>query len=165
MQEHKPSQAQEQICINVEKVYDWVVKDMSFEFSPTSPITFPGLPADSNMTGASVTCQVVPAASNPVVIMNRENRTFSLDGTSVCLQQLTIQKNFTVTICITLANGTMYTSTGFDISRCEHVVMCAPKGTSVDVTYTDLDCFVCSTGTFVQIILTVQSRLEIYRFQ
>ena len=147
MQEHMPSQAQELICINVEKVYDWVVKDMSFEFNPTSPISFPGLPADASVAGASVTCQVVPNANNPVVIMNRENRTFTIDGTSVCLQQLTVQKNFTVTICITLTNGTMYTSTSFDISRCEHVVMCAPKGTNVDVTYTDLDCFVCSTGT------------------
>lgn len=148
MQEHMPSQVQELICINVEKVYDWVVKDLSFEFSPTSPLSFPCLPEDANITGAHVTCQVVPSEYNPVVIMNRENRTFKIDGTSVCLQQLTIQKNFTVTICITLPNGTTYTSTSFEISRCEHVVMCAPKGTNVDVTYTDLDCFVCSTGAF-----------------
>ena len=145
MKEQMPSQ-QELICINVEKVYDWVVKDMSFEFTPTSPITFPGLPGTAVVAGAQVTCKVVPAAVNPVVIMNRENRTFTIDGTSVYLQQLMIQKNFTVTICITLANGTTYTSNGFDISRCENVVMCAPKGTNVDVTYTDLDCFVCSTG-------------------
>lgn len=148
MKEQMPSQQQELICINVEKVYDWVVKDMSFEFTPTSPITFPGLPVDAVVGGAQVTCQVVPAAVNPVVIMSRENRTFTIDGTSVYLQQLMIQKNFTVTICITLANGTTYTSNGFEISRCEHVVMCAPKGTNVDVTYTDLDCFVCSTGPF-----------------
>ncbi|MEK4627024.1 MAG: hypothetical protein ABS944_11720 [Solibacillus sp.] len=147
MQETTSSQTRELICINVEKVYDWVVKDMSFEFSPTSPISFPGLPADANLTGARVTCHVTPDELNPIVIMNRENRNFTIDGSSVCLQQLTIQKNFTVTICLTLANGTMYTSTEFDISRCEHVVMCAPKGTNVDVTYTDLDCFVCSTGT------------------
>lgn len=148
MQEQMPPQVQELICINVEKVYDWVMKDMSFEFSPTSPITFSGLPVDANFAGAQVTCQVVPSVSNPVVIMNRENRTFTIDGTSVRLQQLTIQKNFTVTICITLANGTTYTSAGFEISRCEHVIMCAPKGTNVDVTYTELNCFVCSTGPF-----------------
>ncbi|MER1986815.1 MAG: hypothetical protein ABS949_16550 [Solibacillus sp.] len=138
--------SQELICINVEKVYDWIVKDMSFEFSPTSPINFPGLPLGTSLTGARVTCQVVPDDVNPIVIMERENRNFTFDGTSVCLQQLTIQKNFIVTICLTLATGTMYTSTPFEISRCEHVVMCAPKGTNVDVTYTDLDCFVCSTG-------------------
>lgn len=148
MQEHTPSQVQELICINVEKVYDWVVKDMSFEFSTTNPITFPSLPPEvTDFTGATVTCQVVPDVDNPVVIMNRENRTFTVDGTSVCLQQLTIQKNFNVTICITLPTGAVYNSNPIAISRCEHVVMCAPKGTNVDVTYTDLDCFVCSSGT------------------
>lgn len=146
MQENKPSKARELICMNVEKVYDWVVKDMSFELTPTSPITFPGLPIGTSLVGAIVTCQVVPSTTNPVVVLSREDRKFTIDGTSVCLQQLTLQKNFTVTICVTLSTGTVFTSEPFNISRCEHVVMCAPKGTNVDVTYTDLDCFVCSTG-------------------
>lgn len=153
MQEGRPAQANELICINVEKVYDWVMKDMSFELTPTSPISFPGLPDGLNLDTAIVTCQVIPNVTNPVVVLNREDRTFSIDGTSVCLQQLTLQKHFTVTICLTVPAGngnlteTTFTSLPFNISRCEHVVMCAPKGTNVDVTYTDLDCFVCSTGT------------------
>lgn len=147
MQEQMPSHAKELICINVEKVYDWVVKDLSFESFPMSPIHFPGLPHDANTTGASVTCHVCPSQDDPVVIKKRENRTFTIDGSSVRLQQLTIQKNFDVTICVTLTNGMTYTSDSLPISRCEHVVMCAPKGTNVDVTYTDLDCFVSSTGS------------------
>ena len=147
MQDNTPSSARELICINVEKVYDWVVKDMSFELTPTSPLTFPDLPAGTSLTGATVTCNVVPNETNPVVVLNREDRKFTIDGKSVSLQQLTLQKNFTVTISVTLPTGTTYTSESFDISRCEHVVMCAPKGTNVDVTYTDFDCFVCSTGT------------------
>ena len=91
MQENTPSQARELICMNVEKVYDWVVKDMSFELTPTSPIIFPGLVAGTSLTGAIVTCQVVPSTTNPVVVLNRENRNFTIDGTSVCLQQLTIE--------------------------------------------------------------------------
>ena len=147
MQEQMPSHAKELICINVEKVYDWVVKDLSFESFPTSPICFPGLPHNAHTTGASVTCHVCPSKDNPVVIKKRENRTFTIDGSSVRLQQLTIQKNFDVTICVTLTNGMTYTSDSFPISRSEHVVMCAPKGTNVDVTYTELDCFVSSTGS------------------
>jgi len=27
------------------------------------------------------------------------------------------------------------------------VTLCAPKGTDVEILYTDLDCFVCTTGT------------------
>lgn len=148
MQENMPAEAREVICINVEKVYDWVVKDMSFEYTPTGPITFQGLASGTSLTGANVTCQVVPSTTNPVVVLSRENRNFTIDGTSVCLQQLSLQKNFDVVICITLPNGTTYTSDSFNISRCEHVVMNAPKGTNVDVSYTDLDCFVCSTGGF-----------------
>ncbi|MCK1989695.1 hypothetical protein [Lysinibacillus fusiformis] len=147
MQEHMPSQAQELICINVDKVYDWIVKEMSFDISPTGAITFPGVTAATDLTGAIVTCRVIPAATNPIVILNRENRQFSIDGSTVCLQHLNIQKNFILTIVVTLPNGTMFTSTEIPVSRCEQVTLCAPKGTDVEILYTDLDCFVCTTGT------------------
>ncbi|UZM99330.1 hypothetical protein OL548_02745 [Lysinibacillus sp. MHQ-1] len=147
MQEHMPSQAQELICINVDKVYDWIVKEMSFDISPTGAITFPGVTAATDLTGAIVTCRVIPAATNPIVILNRENRQFSIDGSTVCLQHLNIQKNFILTIVVTLPNGTMFTSAEIPVSRCEQVTLCAPKGTDVEILYTDLDCFVCTTGT------------------
>ncbi|WP_274308273.1 hypothetical protein [Solibacillus daqui] len=152
MQEQMPSHAKELICINVEKVYDWVVKDLSFEIFPTSPIKFKNLPDCTRASDVvSVTCQICPSSTDPVVIKNRENRTFTIDGSSVRLQQLTIQKNFEVTICVTLTNGMTYKSCPFTYSRNEHVVMCAPKGTNVDVTYTELDCFVSSTGSITNI--------------
>jgi len=147
MQEHMPSQAQELICINVDKVYDWIVKEMSFDISPTGPITFPGVTATTDLTGAIVTCRVIPATSNPIVILNRENRQFSIDGSTVCLQHLNVQKNFILTIVVTLPNGTVFTSNNIPVSRCEQVTLCAPKGTDVEILYTDLDCFVCTTGT------------------
>ena len=31
-----------------------------------------------------------------------------------------------------------------EFSRCEQVILCAPEGTDIDVTFTDLDCFVCT---------------------
>lgn len=147
MQEHMPSQAQELICINVDKVYDWIVKEMSFDISPTGPISFPGVPAMTDFAGAVVTCRVTPAASNPIVIQNRENRQFSIDGSTVCLQHLNILKNFMLTLVVTLPNGTVFTSSEIPVSRCEQVTLCAPKGTDVEILYTDLDCFVCTTGT------------------
>ncbi|KOS63217.1 hypothetical protein FJQ98_24480 [Lysinibacillus agricola] len=147
MQENMPSQAQELICINVDKVFDWIVKEMSFDISPTGPIAFPGVTATTDLTGAVVTCKVVPATTNPIVILNRENRQFSIDGSTVCLQNLTIQKNFILTIVVCLPNGTMFTSSNIPVSRCEQVTLCAPKGTDVEILFTDLDCFVCTTGT------------------
>jgi len=147
MQDNMPSQARELICINVDKVYDWIVKEMSFDISPTGAMTFPGITPATVLTGATVTCRVTPAATNPIVILNRENRQFSIDGSTVCLQHLNIQKNFVLTIIVTLPNGTMYTSNEIPVSRCEQVTLCAPKGTDVEILYTDLDCFVCTTGT------------------
>ncbi|MCM3316479.1 hypothetical protein M3603_07280 [Rummeliibacillus stabekisii] len=142
-----PNQLQEQICINVDKVYDWIVKEMSFDISPTGTITFPGVTPTTDLTGAIVRCNVVPAATNPIVILSRENREFSIDGSTVCLQQLNIQKNFVLTIVVTLPNGTRFTSNTIPVSRCEQVTLCAPNGTDVEILFTDLDCFVCTTGT------------------
>ncbi|HWI49157.1 MAG TPA: hypothetical protein VNU45_13135 [Rummeliibacillus sp.] len=147
MQDLMPSLEQELICINVDKVYDWIVKEMSFDISPTGPITFPGVTPTTDLTGAIVTCNVVPATTNPIVILSRENRQFSIDGSTVCLQQLNIQKNFILTIVVTLPNGTRFTSSAIPVSRCEQVTLCAPKGTDVEILFTDLDCFVCTTGT------------------
>ena len=142
----------EMICVNVDKVYDWIVKENTFDIFPTSPITFPGLPAGTSLVGATVTCSVVPAATNPVEILNRVDRQFCIDGKNVCLQQLNIRKNFEVTLVVTLANGTVLTSAAPAInpnlafSRCEQVTLCPSEGTSIEVTFTDLDCFVCSPG-------------------
>ncbi|MEG0386232.1 MAG: hypothetical protein RR642_15940 [Solibacillus sp.] len=150
MQEIKPSHdRREYICINVDKVYDWVVKEMSFDISPAGPISFPGVRPPVDFTGAAVTCKVTPAAMNPIVILHREDRTFTIEGARVCLQHLSVQKNFDVTIIVTLPNGTMYTSAKIPVTRCEQVTLCAPKGTDVEITYTDLDCFVCTTGTLI----------------
>lgn len=146
MQENMPSQGRELICMNVDKVYDWIVKEMSFDISPTGKIKFDGITGTTELHGAEVKCKVVPAPVHPIVILNRENRTFTIDGASVCLQQLNVQKNFIVTIIVCLPNGTIHTSDGIPVSRCEQVTLCAPKGTDVEITYTDLDCFVCTTG-------------------
>ncbi len=147
MQEIMPREGKELICINVDKVFDWIVKEKSFDISPTGAVTFPGVTATTSLVGATVTCDVTPAASNPVVILHREDRPFCIDGTTVCLQQLSLQKNFVVTIIVTLPNGTAFTSATIPVSRCEQVTLCAPEGTDVEVTYTNLDCFVCTTGT------------------
>lgn len=146
MQENMQSHGREHICINVDKVYDWIVKELSFDFSTSGAIAFPGVKPPLDFTGATVTCKVTPTAMNPIVILNRENRTFTIEGASVCLQQLNVQKNFDITIVVTLPNGTVYTSKEIPVTRCEQITLCAPKGTDVEITYTDLDCFVCTTG-------------------
>ncbi|QBP40078.1 BMQ_0737 family morphogenetic spore coat protein [Paenisporosarcina antarctica] len=146
---------QELICINVDKVYDWIVKERSFDVSLAGAvITF--TPAGSvpagPILGATVTCEVNPNPALPIEILARDDRPFIIDGTQVTLQQLNIRKNFIITLIVTLADGTVLTSVpsaALMISRCEQVTLCAPEGTDVEITYTDLDCFVCTTGTLM----------------
>lgn len=149
MQEHLPFPDQELICINVDKVYDWVMKENTFDYLPTGPITFPGVTPTTPTTGANVTCEVTPATTTPVVILRRENRQVTVDGEVVCLQLLTIRKSFNVVFVLTLPTGVVFRSTPILVSRSEQVILCAPEGTDVTVTFTELDCFISSQGTFV----------------
>jgi len=43
----------ELLCINVDKVYDWIVRENTFDIFPTGPILFPGVTATTVLTGAS----------------------------------------------------------------------------------------------------------------
>ena len=152
MQANSLSGGQELICINVDKVYDWIVKEKSFDVTPPGTITFS--PAASvptgPITGAQISCEVTPDENNPIVILGREDRPFIIDGVPVTLQQVNIQKNFNVTICIILSTGVVLTSTTpIPVTRCEQATLCAPDGTNIEITYTDLDCFICSTGTLI----------------
>lgn len=149
MEEKKHHDRKELICINVDKVYDWIVKEKSFDISPLGEIEFKGIPVelcDYDFKGATVTCKVTADRHHPIVILGREDLPFCIDGKTVILQQLTIKKKFDLTIFVTANNGCTYASKPIDISRCEQVTLCAPKGTDVEITYTNLDCFVCSTG-------------------
>ncbi|REJ09147.1 hypothetical protein [Halobacillus trueperi] len=149
MQAKNLNGGQELICMNVDKVYDWIVNDRSFDFSPaTLAISFPTLPAGLSFDDAVVTCVVTPTEddeTDPVDILDRDDRTFIINGTQVILQQVNIRKNFTVNIVVTIG-GTSYVSEDLTFSRCEQVTLCAPDGTDIEVTYTDLDCFVCQAG-------------------
>ncbi|WOV87810.1 hypothetical protein QWT69_01425 [Sporosarcina oncorhynchi] len=155
MQEKRPRPDQEMICINVDKVYDWVMKENSFEYTPRNPIKFPCITthlSDQSLEDAIVTCEVTPvdASYDPVVILDRQNREFMIDGRTVLLQELTIRKRFKLVIVLTLPDCTVHRSHPIYLSRSEQVVLCAPEETTVTVTYTDLKCFVSSTGRIYQ---------------
>jgi len=149
MQDEKHSHGKELICINVDKVYDWIVKEKSFDVSPMKPICFPGIPdtlCDGDLKGATVRCEVTPDKHHPISILGREDCSFCIDGKNVLLQKLNIKKKFDITLFINTHNGGTYASKTIDVSRCEQVTLCAPEGTDVEITYTHLDCFVCNTG-------------------
>ncbi|MDV2582915.1 hypothetical protein [Alkalibacillus haloalkaliphilus] len=132
---------QELLCINTEKVYDWIINEATFDLN----VVDEDLPNDLDCDDIDlddVTCTVEPAEEDPIEIINREDRTFVIDGTEITLQVVTIRKNFVVTINLPTDNGDE--EVDLEFSRSEQVVLCAPEGTEIEVTYTELDCFVVS---------------------
>ncbi|SDP30227.1 hypothetical protein [Halobacillus aidingensis] len=173
MQAKNLNGGQELICMNVDKVYDWVIEERNFEFTLPSAtaVTFlptpTAAPTTAQLLGATVTCEVEPDPTTPIEILDRDDRQFVINGDPVTLQQLNIRKNFVITLTVTLADGRVFTSAPptlpgattpinpfLRFSRCEQVTLCAPEGTDVEVVFTDLDCFVCSSGTITAVLDT-----------
>ncbi|WP_058307184.1 BMQ_0737 family morphogenetic spore coat protein [Gracilibacillus massiliensis] len=145
---------QELLCINTEKVYDWILNEATFDLSlpdldlPINPVTGDQLECD-DIDLDSVTCEVAPAEVDPIVVLGRENQVFVVDGAEVTLQIVNIRKNFEVTVFVNLVpelGGSRVEVGSAEFTRCEQVILCAPDGTDIDVTYTDLDCFVCTAS-------------------
>ncbi|MBP2077990.1 hypothetical protein [Oceanobacillus polygoni] len=174
MQADNLTGGQELLCINTEKVYDWILNEATFDLSladlelPVNPATGAQLEcADIDID--TVTCTVGPTAVDPIVILDRVDQQFVIDGAQVTLQLVNIRKNFEVTIFVDLipelGGATVEVGTA-EFTRCEQVILCAPEGTDVNVTYTDLDCFVCTaicdtttTATPDELDVTVTVRL------
>ncbi|GAB2543504.1 BMQ_0737 family morphogenetic spore coat protein [Gracilibacillus alcaliphilus] len=152
MQANNLSGGQELLCINTEKVYDWILNEATFDLDlkdlelPLNPNTGEQLTCEDIDTD-TVSCTVVPAAVDPIVILDRTDQELIIDGTEVILQRVNIRKSFEVTIFVDLtpeAGGGTIKVAEAEFNRCEQVILCAPEGTDINVSFTDLDCFVCT---------------------
>ncbi len=154
---------QELLCINTEKVYDWVLNEATFDLNvdglelPINTVTGAQLECD-DIDLNCVTCEVTPAEEDSFVILDREDQVFIIDEEEVTLQLVNIRKSFDVIVYAQLipelGGGAIEIGTA-TFSRCEQVILCAPEGTDINVSYTDLNCFVCAvncdTGTTTEI--------------
>ncbi|MGP4062199.1 hypothetical protein [Halobacillus sp. H74] len=149
MQAKNLTGGQELLCINTEKVYDWIINEASFDLTLGDfdlPLGPTGDPIECDDI-VNVSCTVEPAEVDPIEIVGRVNQELVIDGTMLTLQLVNIRKNFTVTVFVELVpelGGGLVEVGEVDFTRCEQVLLCAPEGTDVDVTYTDLDCFICN---------------------
>ncbi|GAA0454251.1 hypothetical protein [Alkalibacillus silvisoli] len=139
----QPVDCPEVLCINTEKVYDWIINEASFDLNIINEDLPNGITCD-DFDEDEVTCEVMPAETDPIEILNVEDRDFIIDGIEVELQVVTIRKNFFVILTFPTDNGNGDVELELEFSRSEQVVLCAPEGTEIDVTYTELDCFVVS---------------------
>ncbi|WP_163537035.1 hypothetical protein [Gracilibacillus sp. YIM 98692] len=154
MQADNLTGGQELLCINTEKVFDWILNEATFDLTlndldlPVNPVTGDQLECD-DVDLDTVTCTVAPAEDNPIEVLDREDQVFVVDGAEVTLQIVNLRKNFEVTIFVDLVpelGGATVEVGTVEFTRCEQVILCAPEGTDIDVTFTDLDCFVCTAA-------------------
>ncbi|MGP4038674.1 hypothetical protein ACTWP4_02010 [Gracilibacillus sp. D59] len=154
MQSGNLTGGQELLCINTEKVFDWILNEATFDLSlndlelPVNPVTGDQLECD-DIDLDTVTCTVAPAEVDPIEVLDREDQVFTVDGAEVTLQIVNLRKNFEVTIFVDLVpelGGATVEVGTVEFTRCEQVILCAPEDTDIDVTFTDLDCFVCTAA-------------------
>ncbi|SEQ60892.1 hypothetical protein [Piscibacillus halophilus] len=132
------SGGQELLCINTEKVYDWIFNEETFEIN-LAALTLPiGVTCDL-IDELEITCNIIPQA---VEILDREDREFVIDGVEITLQLVTIRKTFEVEIEIPVLDGVEVIVQV--LSRTEQVILCAPEGTDINVEFTEEECTIVS---------------------
>ncbi|WP_433749092.1 hypothetical protein [Falsibacillus pallidus] len=154
--------AQELLCINAEKVYDWVILQSSDSTTITpgaSGLTGIGLPAGFNPCASgiedlAVSCILTDASGNPVALSSpdavtfeeigtRTSQQFVVDGALVTLQDVSWIKSVYVVLEFTGVSGVtpfIITSDPILFEIPESAFLCAPEGTDLLIRLTDFSC-------------------------
>ncbi|GGA75940.1 hypothetical protein [Ornithinibacillus halotolerans] len=185
MQEQSLRGAQELLCINAEKVYDWVIlqQDLNQTILPAALGTLPINPCGPTVSELTATCYLVdPVTGNPLPpnaeipiteVGEREDRQFVVNGALVTLQRVSFVKTLNVVIEFRGIDGTtpfVMVSDEIPIDIPESVFLCAPEGTRLVVRVSDVDCNVsvnCISGAiesvdlFLNVCQSVQSVADV----
>ncbi|GAA5416427.1 hypothetical protein Pryu01_01462 [Paraliobacillus ryukyuensis] len=167
MQSQSLQGAQELLCFNAEKVYDWVILQNTINQNvpaadigvlPIDPVS----PAVSNLT---TRCYLVdPLTGNPlppnaeievVETADRQDRMFVIDGSQVTLQRVSFEKVINVVIEFSGFDGTtpfVEISDPIEITIPESVFLCAPEGTRLVVRISDVECSASVNGTAGELV-------------
>ncbi|MEI3614750.1 hypothetical protein [Pseudogracilibacillus sp. SO30301A] len=153
----------EMLCINTDKVYDWVILQANINNTITAADlgVLPVDPCDPAVTNLTTECYLVDAAGNrlppnqEIAVMetnDRQDRTFLVDGKQVLLQKVTFQSTVNVVVEIRGLNGTtpfVEQTAPIPIEIPESIFLCAPEGTDLIVRLSDIECNVvlnCAGG-------------------
>ncbi|WP_053217129.1 BMQ_0737 family morphogenetic spore coat protein [Virgibacillus senegalensis] len=146
--------AQEPLCINTEKVYDWVIlqEDVSRNVLAGALGTLPIDPGGPTVSNLTTTVYLVDPATGEELDLNeeipieelgeRENRTFVIDGAMVTLQRVTFTRSLAVVVEFSGLTGTtpfVEISDPITIDLPESLYLCAPEGTRIAARLSDLD--------------------------
>lgn len=155
MQSQNLQGAQELLCINAEKVYDWVILQNTVNQTVAAGALGlpPGFnPCDPTVTNLTTRCFLVDENGDPLPVNaeipveeigEREDRTFVIDGALVTLQRVTFVKPLCIRVEISGVAGTspfVGLSDPISIDVPESIFLCAPEGTRLVVRLTDVEC-------------------------
>jgi hypothetical protein len=140
------------MCINAEKVYDWVVQGSTG--STTVPVASLPVALPAGATNVVVNCTLTDSTGIPLPINTavnapevapREDRQFRVDGVIITLQQVTFTKVLYVVLEVSGVNpatGTQFliTSAPIPFTFMETEFLCAPAGTSLLVRISNFSC-------------------------
>lgn len=144
------------LCINAEKVYDWVILQATANTTVLAA-DLGGLPVDpcgATVSNLTTECFLTDAAGNrltpnsPIAVTetrDREDRPFIIDGTEVVLQNVAFQKTVYVVVEFSGLDGTtpfVEQSAPITLDIPESLFMCAPVGTDLVVRMSDIECSV-----------------------
>ncbi len=143
----------ESLCVNAEKVYDWVIEEGTGSTTLLASRLPVAIPADA--TNVQVKCILTDENGIPLPINTqidvtevapREDRQFDLDGTIVTLQRVLFTKKIYIVLEISgvdSATGSQFFITSdpfppFNFTETEY--LCAPPGTTLIVRISDFSC-------------------------
>lgn len=146
----------ELLCVNTDKVYDWVILQSNVNTNVLAA-DLGGLsidPCGAAVSNLTTECFLTDAAGNRlgpnnvidvVETKDREDREFVIDATEVILQNVSFQQTLYLVIEFSGLNGTtpfVEQTAPMAIEIPESLFMCAPEGTDLVVRITDIECSV-----------------------
>lgn len=151
----------ELLCINAERVYDWVIlqANINNNVSVADLGPLPVDPYDAAVSNLTTDCYLVDAFGNPLLpnavvdikeVGERQSRTFVIDGAQVALQKISFIKTVNVVIEFSGLNGTtpfVQQSLPIAIEIPESLFLCAPEGTDLIVRLSDIEYNIRVNGT------------------
>ncbi len=155
MEASKISGGQELLCVNVSKVYDWITNQANVNLVGIG-LTFPVGATDPCAVGNTITdvvCDLTVVSVSEIGA--RVERIFIIDGAEVTLERVTVLKTLSITVTVSglTAAGVPFvvTSVAIPSTITESFFLCAPEGTEVVVSVSDIECAVsgsCIAGVF-----------------
>src|SRR5699024_4265445 len=143
---------QDTLCINTEKIYDWIVGDSTGSTTIDVDDLPIALPADA--TNVEANCTLTDEDGDPIPINTqidivevtpREERQIDVDGELVTLERVRFRKTLYATLEVSgvdPATGTQFliTSDPVSFNFVETAFLCAPEGTAIVVSISDFSC-------------------------